>query len=259
MDHHPFRESHAPGDALGPIVRNCRYQGPVFGIWALATAFGVMGVVSATVAVMRSDSDGGLWLVFAFFLGMAGWLPWRLRAVAAVRVEEHHNGLRRRTRSQIEEIAWADVSRHQVRILRGSRGRVQGVHHDLVSRLSGKPVTFSSTLDHYDLLLIDVEAAVLRVLLPRARDQLLRGEALEFGAVTLTNQTVSVRGKELPWSHLARVERRAGLLGPSVVVHALDRPFAEVNYDDVFNLEVLIALVDELKRPPADAASKQST
>ena len=115
------------------------------------------------------------------------------------------------------------------------------MHRVTVYPKDGMPIKLDNQIKKLDELGARIKAKIYPRLLIELRSELKTGENLSFGPITLNLQTITIRGNEIPWGQVTRINPRAGFL----VVELKNQRGKKIPVEQIPNIELFIQLIQE--------------
>jgi hypothetical protein len=111
--------------------------------------------------------------------------------------------------------------------------------------ISGKLIHIDDRLNGLPDLAERIKAKIYPRLLPQMRTAFHKGETLHFGPVRIHQQAINIRGREIPWEKVSRVNVNAGKL----VVESQTKSPIRMSVEKIPNIELLIQVLQEGVNP----------
>jgi hypothetical protein len=248
----PFRSPSAPvdRDRLGPVlaVHGRSKLARVQPLGALVLL--VLGAsVCALVALAPEGRDGPAVGTRAVLTVLSGapfafgvWQLVRSFRARDLRVELHRDGFVHRRAGVETVILWNEV--REVLIAAAAVNGVQ-ILGCTVATANGRKVVLTREVDSVHALRTAIEKETTRRLAPTAERQLADGAVVAFGPFMLTSMHIAYKGRELPWSAVAGVSTRNGMLHIDAATSVRGTTaWAKVPYATTPNAETLRWLVE---------------
>lgn len=209
--------------------------------------YGVFAAVGFGLGLLFIWLDA--WLPGAIFLALGVFMTWGLLRQRGVRVRIYERGFSFTRGRRTREFPWDEIesfSESQVVYRHARTGLESGTGYSyLVRRRGGESLKMDNEVGGAGQLGDRLREETLARLLPRAAEQVARGEAAHFGKFALTRAGVAHGERLLAWADVGRVDAEEGRL---VVVDRAGREWAGELYGFVPNAHVLLMLAQRVRK-----------
>ena len=237
------------------------YTGGFARIWYGIGALVCLGLGAVMILAGVGSSDTGslviLTIIGLLFVGLAGYLLWRVIGAMGTRVQLFEGGFSATQRGKTTTSAWGDVASITQAIV---QQRYYGIpiwtsYNYRLTLTNGQKLRFTETIGKVRQMGETMQRQITHALTPRALEALRTGATLPFGKMSVNPMGISNGAETLPWNQISNVTAVSGAIIIGKVGKKLR--WGSLAFSKTPNAYIFLSLVDIMRRnagqvPPAN-------